>query len=106
MPRIRVDADHLGTTATTLRTVAAGHQLTYCQLILFNGSDDAATASVWFVPSGDSSADSNKLLEYSLRSKETRAFDFTPFLNPGDRIIASASADTVIVADLAVLEES
>ena len=105
MPRIRVDANHLGTTATALRTVAAGHRLTYCQMILFNGSDDAATASVWFAPSGDSAADSNKVIEYKLASKETRAFDFTPFLNPGDRIMASASAATAVVADLAVLEE-
>ncbi|MCY4594375.1 MAG: hypothetical protein OXC19_06185 [Bryobacterales bacterium] len=105
MTRHRRDPVRLGTSESSLQAVALGYQLRYYELALLNGSDAAVTANMWFVPSGGSAGDANKILEYSVRAKDTRVCDGTPFLNAEDQVIMTASEADAVVAHLAVLGE-
>ena len=106
MPRIKSDPQELGTGATTIRTVAAAVEMSYVRLGMFNRSTSSRTVNVWYVPSGDSPSNANKIFEITLKSKETRMIDDTPMLVAGDSVRASASSGSSIAFHLSGIEEA
>ena len=106
MPRIKPDPTTLGTSTSTIRTVASGVELTYLRILLYNRNSANRTVSIWYVPSGDSPGNSNKAFELTLLPDETRAIDDTPMLQAGDSVRASASNSSSVTIHLAGLEEA
>ncbi len=106
MARQKRDPSQLGTTITTLRTIATGQQATLIHIDFFNSSTSAVTVKIYFTPSGGTAGTANQIAEYTLASKETRGFTWQQFLAAGDKIDASASAAAAATAHLSVLEET
>ena len=106
MPRIKSDPQELGTSTTTIRTVAAAVEMTYLRMLMHNRNAANRTVNIWYVPSGDSPANANRAFEVSLRPKETRVLDDTPILVAGDSVRASASASSSVAFHLAGIEEA
>ena len=105
MSRQKVNPQQLGTTVSTLRTIATGQQATLIHIELFNSGTVAVTVKIYFTPSGGTAGAANQITEYTLASKETRGFTWQQFLAAGDKIDASASAASAATAHLSVLEE-
>jgi len=96
---------NVGTLGTSSRTVVqAGdlERISIEQIWICNADSSNRTVTLAHIPSGDDSAESNFVLldAMTIKAGQTQVIDARIYLEPGDRLVSSASAAGQLVVTM------
>lgn len=103
IPDRLIDPVQVGATNTLLYTVADKKRVRNIALLLVNPTGTNRTIEIWFVPSGGSAGDTNKIADgdtVTAHAQLSIAVAQSQVLKSGDTIVAKASAATAITCHI------